>query len=95
MIDPSTNQITGTLNAREVFDEIVQGAWKNGEPGMIFLDRVNDDNHVAEQFGNMIATNPCGEQPLLPNESCNLGSVNLARFYKKNLLDVSWTGTRN
>ena len=95
LIDPSTNKIAGTLNAREVFDEIVQGAWKNGEPGMIFLDRVNDDNHVAEQFGNMIATNPCGEQPLLPNESCNLGSVNLARFYKKNLLDMSWTGQIN
>ena len=90
LIDPHTNQVTGQLNAREVFDEIVQGAWRNGEPGMIFLDRVNEDNHVTDQYGKMIATNPCGEQPLLPNESCNLGSINLARFYQHNLRTKNW-----
>ena len=83
LINPKTNQIADTLNAREVFSKIVDGAWNNGEPGMIFLDQVNKDNHVSEEYGEMVATNPCGEQPLLGNESCNLGSINLARFYIK------------
>ena len=83
LINPKSNEVVGKLNAREVFTKIVDGAWNNGEPGMIFLDQVNKDNHVTEQYGEMIATNPCGEQPLLGNESCNLGSINLARFYKK------------
>jgi len=81
LINPATNNIVGTLNARDVFVKIVEGAWKNGEPGMIFLDQVNTDNHVIDTYGKMIATNPCGEQPLLPNESCNLGSINLAKFF--------------
>ena len=84
LVNPHTNQIVGKLNAREVFDAIIAGAWKNGEPGMIFLDEVNRDNHVIEEHGEMIATNPCGEQPLLPNESCNLGSINLAKFVTSN-----------
>ena len=83
LINPKTNEIAGSLNARDVFNKIVAGAWRNGEPGMIFLDQVNKDNHVKETYGEMIATNPCGEQPLLGNESCNLGSINLAKFYKK------------
>mgnify|MGYP003132471573 FL=1 len=82
LINPHDNTIAGQLNARDVFNTIVEGAWKNGEPGMIFLDQVNTDNHVSEQYGDMIATNPCGEQPLLGNESCNLGSINLAKFYR-------------
>jgi len=81
LINPTTNSIVGTLNAREVFNKIVMGAWKNGEPGMVFFDRINEDNHVKDIFGEMIATNPCGEQPLLGNESCNLGSINLAKFF--------------
>ena len=81
LINPNDNTIAGKLRAREVFDKMVAVAWKNGEPGMIFLDRVNQDNHVIEEFGPMIATNPCGEQPLLGNESCNLGSINLAKFF--------------
>tara|TARA_R110000824_G_scaffold115716_3_gene266874 strand:+ start:1076 stop:2959 length:1884 start_codon:yes stop_codon:yes gene_type:complete len=89
LINPYDKKIVGYLNAREVFNTIVAGAWKNGEPGMIFLDQVNRDNHVIEQFGEMIATNPCGEQPLLGNESCNLGSINLAQFYKAGM-DVEW-----
>ena len=80
LINPKSNEVTGYLDAREVFSKIVYGAWRNGEPGMIFLDNVNKDNHVIEEYGEMIATNPCGEQPLLPNESCNLGSINLANF---------------
>tara|TARA_A100001201_G_scaffold60854_3_gene58171 strand:+ start:1047 stop:2987 length:1941 start_codon:yes stop_codon:yes gene_type:complete len=83
LINPKNNQVDGSLNAREVFSKIVEGAWNNGEPGMIFLDQVNKDNHVTNTYGEMIATNPCGEQPLLGNESCNLGSINLARFYQK------------
>mgnify|MGYP005817578365 CR=1 FL=1 len=80
LINPATQVIAGRLNAQEVFTKIVEGAWRNGEPGMIFLDQVNTDNHVADTYGDMIATNPCGEQPLLSNESCNLGSINLAKF---------------
>ena len=83
LINPKTNKVVNKLNARDVFSKMVYGAWRNGEPGMIFLDHVNKDNHVIEEYGEMIATNPCGEQPLLPNESCNLGSINLARFYQK------------
>ena len=82
LVNPKNLQIVGRQNAREVFTKIVEGAWKNGEPGMVFLDTINKDNHVIQEYGEMIATNPCGEQPLLPNESCNLGSINLAKFYK-------------
>ena len=78
LINPHTNQVTGQLNAREVFSQIISGAWRNGEPGMVFLDRVNEDNHVQNTYGPMIATNPCGEQSLLGNESCNLGSIDLS-----------------
>jgi len=84
LINPSDNSVTGYLNAREVFNKIVESAWKNGEPGIIFLDYVNNDNHVIEEYGEMIATNPCGEQPLLGNESCNLGSINLSKFFYSN-----------
>jgi len=82
LIDPHTNHLVDMLSARYVFTKIVEGAWRNGEPGMIFLDEVNKDNKVSEQYGEMIATNPCGEQPLLGNESCNLGSINVAKFYR-------------
>ena len=90
LIDPSNNHLATTISARYVFQKIVEGAWKNGEPGMIFLDKVNADNRVSEEFGKMIATNPCGEQPLLPNESCNLGSINVSKFYDEENNDVHW-----
>ena len=90
LINPNTKEVAGELDAREVFDKIIYGAWRNGEPGMIFLDNVNEDNHVIEEYGEMIATNPCGEQPLLGNESCNLGSINLAKFFHDTHNDVDW-----
>jgi ribonucleoside-diphosphate reductase alpha chain len=80
------------LNAREVFSKIVYGAWRNGEPGMIFLDEVNRNSPVLH-LGRITATNPCGEQPLLPNESCNLGSIDVAKFLESDesgMTDLNW-----
>ena len=87
LINPNTKEVVGQLNAGEVLEEIISGAWKNGEPGLIFGDAVNEDNRVIKQYGLMTATNPCGEQPLLGNESCNLGSINLAKFVESVKLD--------
>ena len=81
LINPRTNEVVGDLDAIEVFNKMVYGAWRNGEPGLVFLDTINKDSRVTAQYGRMIATNPCGEQPLLGNESCNLGSLNLANFF--------------
>ncbi|MEG2595923.1 MAG: adenosylcobalamin-dependent ribonucleoside-diphosphate reductase, partial [Ruthenibacterium sp.] len=82
LIDPKTKCSVGKLNAKEMYDEIVDAAWRNGEPGIIFLDRLNRDNVVPGQ-GEIESTNPCGEQPLLPYESCNLGSINLVKMLTK------------
>ena len=79
LIDPCDNVKTGELKAAEVYGTLVEQAWETGDPGIIFLDRINRDNPTP-LLGEIESTNPCGEQPLLPLEACNLGSISLAKF---------------
>ena len=92
LIEPSTREVVKTLEAREVFERIVDLAWHNGEPGVLFIDTANKAN-MTPQLGSFEATNPCGEQWLLPYESCNLGSVNLANFVEDGEVDYARLGT--
>ncbi len=91
LIHPRTGKVVGQLDARDVFKQIVHGAWKTGEPGVFYIDRANHYNPVP-RLGSYEATNPCGEQPLLPYDVCNLGSINVGLFVKNG--DVDWDGLR-
>lgn len=91
LIHPNTKQSVGKLNAKKVFDKIVDNAWRTGEPGIIFIDTMNYDNPTPK-LGQIESTNPCGEVPLLPYEACNLGSINLSRMVinKDNGYEIDW-----
>ena len=89
LIHPRTGKVVGQLDARDVFKQIVHGAWKTGEPGVFYIDRANHYNPVPH-LGSYEATNPCGEQPLLPYDVCNLGSINVGLFVNETASDVDW-----
>lgn len=94
LVAPHTKQEKSRLKAREVFSLLVQKAWESGDPGIVFLDRINRDNPTPDQ-GEIESTNPCGEQPLLPYEACNLGSINLAAYHDDKDPDgVDWEGLK-
>jgi ribonucleoside-diphosphate reductase alpha chain len=85
LVNPRNNEVTGSLNAPELMNLIANSAWRGGDPGVIFIDRINAAHPIP---GTIEATNPCGEQPLLPYESCNLGSINLSRLVEKG--EIEW-----
>ncbi len=94
LVSPRNKTVVKTLHARRVFETIVNMAWKNGDPGIIFLDRINQYNPTPH-VGKVESTNPCGEQPLLPYESCNLGSINLAKMLAKHGKAVDYDKLRH
>ena len=91
LVNPRAGETVRSLRARKVFNSMVTLAWKNGDPGIVFIDRINEHNPTP-QLGPIESTNPCGEQPLLPYESCNLGSVNLSRVCDDGHVDYGRLG---
>ncbi|EKE05729.1 MAG: hypothetical protein ACD_19C00182G0057 [uncultured bacterium] len=93
LISPKTKEVVGRLSAKKVFDEIADGAWRTGDPGLIFIDKINKSTaNPVPAIGDIEATNPCGEQPLYPFDACNLGSIFLTYFIKDG--DVDWNGLK-
>jgi ribonucleoside-diphosphate reductase alpha chain len=93
LVDPHSHEVVNRLRAQDVWQKIVDSAWRTGDPGMVFIDRINaSPANPTPEIGMIEATNPCGEQPLLPNEACNLGSLNLATFVteKAGKKDIDW-----
>ncbi len=91
LINPRNGEVVKKQNATKLFRQIVKQAWSSGEPGIVFIDRINAHNPTT-QVGMIESTNPCGEQPLLPYESCNLGSLNLANMVTDNRIDYDKLG---
>jgi ribonucleoside-diphosphate reductase alpha chain len=91
MLNPKDGSPVAKANAKSLFDEIVESAWKSGDPGIIIIDRINEtESNPTPNIGMIESTNPCGEQPLLPYESCNLGSLNLYKFIDEKKMDFDW-----
>lgn len=95
LINPRTGKSERTINARRLFDKIIYQAWESAEPGIIFFDRVNKYNPLLKHMGPIVTTNPCGEVLLYPNESCNLGSINIHAFISRGAgrkVEFDWDG---
>jgi ribonucleoside-diphosphate reductase alpha chain len=95
LINPHTQKEMGRLNAKKVYDLITRLAWQYGDPGMIMIDRINNSRaNPTPQLGQIEATNPCGEQPLLPYDACTLGQINLSKFVNDDATDFDWDRLR-
>ena len=97
LINPRNGEVVKKVKARAIWNLLVTMAWKNGEPGVVFIDRINEHCNTTPQLGRIESTNPCGEQPLLPYESCNLGSINLSKMLKEKedgTYEIDWEKLR-